>query len=699
MSRILAAALVACLGSAACAPRAPSFPPGPDRQQTVLTDEALDDIATILRLEDHRTFDPERFRQFTSTPNTEVRRRAVTAAGRIGDVGAVPLLAQIIRQDPNALVRADAAFALGLLGDTSATTLDALRGAAPADWVPVRGEETKVVVEIVGAMGRLGSDAARAQVVDVLRRAYPAEDAISSAIAGEALLAVWRFAAGPGRAVSAARFLQHPDPELRWRAALALTRIGDAETAGWLLPGLEDDDARVRALAARGLAARIADPAGLGEPALEGLTDAAGDQHPHVRINALRALGTFGERAPLGLLAAGLRDQDPNVSVATAAVIAELGHAVADTLVAFVEDQQASIPVRAAALAALGTVEPEVALPIVTEWSSGSLEARYAAARTLPPLSWPAAAPLLEALMGDPDPRVAVAATEAAGALAGRPALDHAATATLRGLLLDAVGADDPRQRTVALRGLGPLLRQQDAPVIMDAYQRTVDDPQARATAIAAVRALGTIETLSPGPAAAFFQRFQPPADRWIRIAVADALGDRWGPPPAAAAADDHEFYRHIVQQYVAPALSEARRPVANLQTRHGDIRVELLAEEAPLTVHNFVTLAAAEYYDDGVWHRVVPNFVLQDGAPAGDPSGGPGWTIRDEINRLRYGRGVMGMALSGPDTGGSQWFITHSSQPHLDGGYTVFGRVLSGHGAMDRVVQGDMLPTIRISH
>jgi cyclophilin family peptidyl-prolyl cis-trans isomerase len=85
-----------------------------------------------------------------------------------------------------------------------------------------------------------------------------------------------------------------------------------------------------------------------------------------------------------------------------------------------------------------------------------------------------------------------------------------------------------------------------------------------------------------------------------------------------------------------------------------------------------------------------VPNFVLQDGDPRGDGSGGPGHAIRDEINTLRYARGSLGMALSGPDTGGSQFFITHSAQPHLDGGYTVFGRVVEGMDVADAILQDD---------
>ena len=97
--------------------------------------------------------------------------------------------------------------------------------------------------------------------------------------------------------------------------------------------------------------------------------------------------------------------------------------------------------------------------------------------------------------------------------------------------------------------------------------------------------------------------------------------------------------------------------------------------EDAPLTVDNFIKLARSGYFNGVLVHRVVPNFVMQDGDPRGDGNGGPGWSIRCEINMVPYDRGAVGMALSGKDTGGSQWFVTHSPQPHLDGGYTVFGR------------------------
>jgi len=127
-----------------------------------------------------------------------------------------------------------------------------------------------------------------------------------------------------------------------------------------------------------------------------------------------------------------------------------------------------------------------------------------------------------------------------------------------------------------------------------------------------------------------------------------------------------------------------------------GVIELELFGPEAPLTVANFLGLVDRRFFDGIRFHRVVPNFVVQAGDPRGDGFGGPGGAIRDEINRRRYNQYVLGMALSGPDTGASQWFITLGQQPHLDGGYTVFGQVTDGVPVLLRITQGDQIRTIR---
>ena len=145
-------------------------------------------------------------------------------------------------------------------------------------------------------------------------------------------------------------------------------------------------------------------------------------------------------------------------------------------------------------------------------------------------------------------------------------------------------------------------------------------------------------------------------------------------------------------------ALSRIGKNVrAVVTTSKGSFTIEFLPEAAPLTVDNFVQLAQRNYYRNVTIHRVVANFVIQDGDPRGDGNGGPGYQIRCEINQVPYDRAAVGMALSGKDTGGSQWFVTHSPQPHLDGGYTVFGRVVAGMDVVDKIVRGDVIQSIEI--
>jgi cyclophilin family peptidyl-prolyl cis-trans isomerase len=151
--------------------------------------------------------------------------------------------------------------------------------------------------------------------------------------------------------------------------------------------------------------------------------------------------------------------------------------------------------------------------------------------------------------------------------------------------------------------------------------------------------------------------------------------------------------YRELTARFY---LAQANpRVVVDVQGR-GKIELELLAHDAPLTVANFLQLVDRRYFDNVRFHRVVPNFVVQDGDPTGTGEGGPGWSIRDEINRRRYDSPMLGMALSGPDTGGSQWFINLAPQPHLDGTYTIFGSVVGGQNVLRRIVQGDLIRSIQ---
>ena len=118
---------------------------------------------------------------------------------------------------------------------------------------------------------------------------------------------------------------------------------------------------------------------------------------------------------------------------------------------------------------------------------------------------------------------------------------------------------------------------------------------------------------------------------------------------------------------------------IATLKTEVGDIVIELTAKETPITVNNFVELARKGYYNGTTFHRVLANFMAQGGDPTGTGAGGPGYAIQDEFTDLTHERGVISMANAGPNTGGSQFFITLVPTPHLDGVHTVFGKVIEG--------------------
>ena len=137
---------------------------------------------------------------------------------------------------------------------------------------------------------------------------------------------------------------------------------------------------------------------------------------------------------------------------------------------------------------------------------------------------------------------------------------------------------------------------------------------------------------------------------------------------------------------------------IANFDTDRGAIRVELAADKAPLTVANFVNLAQRGYYDGLKFHRVINDFMVQGGCPNGTGTGGPGYKFEDEAsNGLRHERGVLSMANAGPNTNGSQFFITHVPTPWLDGKHTVFGKVLEGQDVVDSIKQGDLIKSLKI--
>ncbi len=206
----------------------------------------------------------------------------------------------------------------------------------------------------------------------------------------------------------------------------------------------------------------------------------------------------------------------------------------------------------------------------------------------------------------------------------------------------------------------------------------------------------GALEVRSRRPHCPRSARLSADKDWAVRVKAAELLkgldptvetAQAMRPAPSARAGNYED------SALVNPTVS----PHVYIETEKGTIEVELDVLDAPQTSDNFIALARKGYFDGLTFHRVVPNFVIQGGDPRGDGDGGPGYSIRDELNQEPYLRGAVGMALAWRDTGGSQFFITHSPQPHLDARYTVFGRVVAGMEVVDRITQWDVMKHVRV--
>lgn len=156
-------------------------------------------------------------------------------------------------------------------------------------------------------------------------------------------------------------------------------------------------------------------------------------------------------------------------------------------------------------------------------------------------------------------------------------------------------------------------------------------------------------------------------------------------------------------QQWDTPPemqIDSAKNYSVTVETDKGTIEIDLFAGEAPRTVNNFVFLAREGFYNGVAFHRVIPDFMVQGGDPTGSGMGGPGYRFEDEFdnNPHRHEMGSLSMANAGPNTNGSQFFICHGPQPHLDGRHTVFGKVSSGQDVVDAIAQGDAMVKVTIN-
>jgi cyclophilin family peptidyl-prolyl cis-trans isomerase/HEAT repeat protein len=620
-----------------------------------------------------------------SDPEGRVRRRAAQAIGRVGLADGVAPLAALLASDRDAEVRQMAAFALGLIGHRSAVEplRAALRDSSPlvqgraADALGLIGDAASATAIAAMASASLGRSTAAALVGDDPAAAStPAADALRLGIyaltrlkAADALMSVLLDESGQARSNW-------------WPVAYALSRIDDPRSVPALLTLARTGGSHAKAFAARGLGIRKA------ESAVGVLVELArnwrGDPRP--AVSAIRALGQIGhaDAAPVVRALLQARDTDPNIRLEAVAALGALrDRASLDALLDAAGDPWPAL--RAAALRAIKDVDPETFIVVLSGLDADPhASVRAAIVSMLPSLSAELATARLKTLLAARDPAVLPAVIAAIMTLPDRPA-DLAAT--IEGLLADG----DVMVRAAAATAIGDLRPSGGDRALAAAYRAGQADGmyQARVAALSALARYGAPAALATVKEAL--------ADRdWaVRRRAADLL--RGLDPAADVAAAIRPAPGRDVDAYGVPALvAPSVSPHVYLETDKGTIEIELAVLDAPLTSENFLALARGGVFSGMAIHRVVANFVVQAGDSRGDGEGGPGYTLRDEINMLPYLRGTVGMALDGPDTGGSQFFITHSPQPHLDGKYTVFGRVVSGMDVVDRLQQWDVIRRVR---
>ena len=692
----------------------------------------------IVRAEDERRWDKD-LRDLFSARNANVRKRAALAAGRIGNELAVVDLVSLLQKDDEPEVRAMAAFALGEI--ESPLGADALIAVLKdSQDSAIRARAVEALGKIVAALSKEQATRAHelaAVVLEALnfeahRRSSP--DTLTILLALTATLRAKPDNAGP----IVAEFLHYSDPRIRADAANTLARLklkdGNEQLRKLLI---SDPDPIVRANAAR-LLGVTEDKA-----SLDALLDrAVRDKDSRVRVSALRALAALKDQVGARSIAETLfkeqagcqrrlvekkqRVDHPRYSADCLDLVTTLGRMFQGS-----DDETAYSFIRQWSFDFPGARTPESEIALV----------RISAARYLRELGGEVKAKrdAQETLLTDW--RGASALAQGLGEIAALPdstkdksGLNQRAQDILRAML-------DYRSSGIQINTLVAVHSEYAIPDVLQAYAAF----KTKGLAEVARKHLNETDVIIRATAAGLLAEL-PPDDTNMRALIAAlpaALADAQLNDAALAILDalakqktakandaikttldsqDHLIRRKAVSLLKANSAGDFSSRISIVQTRNttadyeralarigrrfnavvrtskGAFTIELLPDDAPLTVDNFIQLARRGYFNGITVHRVVPNFVIQDGDPRGDGNGGPGYQIRCEINEVPYQRGAVGMALSGKDTGGSQWFVTHSPQPHLDGGYTVFGNVISGMDVVDSIVRGDVIRSVSIT-
>lgn len=665
--------------------------------------------ARIIQLEDERNLNGDELTSLLKHASAAVRERAALAIGRIGDKRGADALIELFNHDRDINVRAVAAFALGEMEDAKA--LAPLASAISTLLAPPhkRDEPPLVRARVCEALGKILSagrspttpDLGIALDADKIAKQLPDPQARLNAdeklLASLAIAALMRLQVGVS-VEPLTRQLKSTDADIRAQAANALARLRlpiDGAVPV-LIEVLNDADADARANAARALGASK------DARAVEPLIKLLGDKSNRVQANAVRALAGLNDRRgvePLVALGEKLLEL-PDANFGKRRVM----------------DTTATLLLEIAV--ALGAVKDERALPFLRRARQvGEAEVEVAMARfgekeffeglkdILPPEAendWRRVAAFAQGLAETGAPRARAIISRLLDPSAQNKFPAQALPDVLRAaaklgvenlsqILRERLSHPDVIVRSAAATLLADLPDDENLAALVEALAQAKNDPanDAKLAILTSIAKRKTPKAVDAVKSALADQ------DHLVRRHTVDMLkqmgeGDFFDRIGLVRPGHDKAFYRRV-------AARLDKKVTATIHTAKGRIKIELFPQDAPITVDSFITLAHRGFFNDLNFHRVVPNFVIQGGDPRGDGEGGPGYQIRCEINTRPYARGAVGMALSGKDTGGSQFFITHSPQPHLDGGYTVFGQVIGGMDVVDRIARGDVIQEVEI--
>jgi peptidyl-prolyl cis-trans isomerase B (cyclophilin B) len=625
------------------------------------TKEGQDALRNLALWEDQRVTGDGMLFEYLDSPDPLIRLRAVEVIGRIQDPSDVEKLVPVLA-DPDPRVVREVIFALGQsFSETASGPL--------IQFCNDAGD--KLVVLCLEALGKTGGKEAMDFLVEKLHD-------FQAATRREAAFALART--GDPAVVPALLIAIHdPDPGVAWRAVYGLEKNRSSRVGESVLPLLKNPDPMVRQYAARTLGKQKYNKA------VEALTEALVDDEVAVVINAARALGEIGENDavhPLGETAT--RHPSFHARKAACEALGQIGDKKAkDYLIRGLLSE--SVGIRIASITGIARLLGDGAEVFLQQMGSdGSRLVRAAALEGYGAAGIGSSAKkLMEEAATNADPAFRAAAVRGLAELG-----DDRIGPFLTGRLTDpdwvvvtetvtAIGRRDYREGTGDLIGLyRKLSGREDGNVhraILEVFR----------------------EWKPEGAVGVLTEALQDP-DRRIRTAALEILGEM--EIAADSVKTDRQFYEQNFDRTRRRALS------APLGIRHavisceqGDIEIELFGDDAIQTVANFINLAREGFYDGLTFHRVVPNFVVQGGCPRGDGWGDAGYYIRSEFTQHRYGTGYVGIAHDGKDTGGSQFFITHSPQYRLDGLYTIFGRVTKGMDVVNRIDQGDTF-TVRVT-